>query len=96
MFAVTVHFRLKPENMTRFMPLMLANAAKSLQVEPGCRQFDVCSDMDRPGDVFLYEVYDSQAAFLEHLESAHFLSFDAAVRDMIEEKSVSTFREVRQ
>ncbi|WP_422375387.1 putative quinol monooxygenase [Roseibium sp.] len=96
MFAVTVLFQIKEGQMDAFMPLMIDNAKASLRLEPGCRQFDVCRDAARPHEVFLYEIYDDEAAFKAHLQTAHFLSFDAAVADMIREKTVRTYLQVAQ
>ena len=92
MYAVTVTFTLHPGLRDDFLPLMQDNARTSLAQEPGCRQFDVCSNGD--DRVFLYELYDSAEAFDAHLESAHFKSLDAAVSEMIAEKTVATFTEV--
>ncbi|WFE88574.1 putative quinol monooxygenase [Roseibium porphyridii] len=94
MFAVTVLFRIKDGQMDAFMPLMIANAQTSVKDEPGCRQFDVCTDPDLPGEVFLYEIYEDAAAFQFHLATDHFKDFDARVSDMIAEKSVKTFQKV--
>lgn len=91
MFAVTVTFKIRPASWNLFLPLMRQNAQTSLTEEAGCRQFDVCTDQARLGEVFLYEHYDSAAAFKLHLESEHFRAFDAAVADMIESKDVATF-----
>lgn len=94
MFAVTVAFTLPPSRLSDFLPLILDNAAQSLAREPGCLHFDVCTDPDRPGEVFLYEVYTDRAAFDAHLATAHFESFDKATRDMVSSKEVRTFRKV--
>lgn len=82
--------------MEAFMPMMLGNAKTSLSEEPGCLQFDVLTDPSRPDEVFLYELYSSRAAFDAHLASSHFLAFDQAVADMIEDKLVKTYRSVSQ
>ena len=94
MFAVVVTFTISPDHMARFMPLMRGNAKSSLKEELGCRQFDVCTDPDRPNEVFLYELYDDEAAFAIHLASEHYARFQAAVGDMIIDKQVRTYREV--
>jgi quinol monooxygenase YgiN len=94
MFVVTVTFVLKPGTMAAFMPLMRRQAADSLERESACRQFDILTDAGRPDLVFLYEVYDDRAAFDAHLASAHFVSFDTAVRPMIADKQVSTWTRV--
>jgi len=96
MFVVTVNFAVKPALMAAFLPKMKENAATSLRDEAGCHQFDVCTDPARPDEVFLYEVYTDAAAFDAHLATAHFRSFDAAVRDMIATKVVVTYGEVQQ
>ncbi len=96
MFVVTVLFRLVPGVCDRFLPLIAANAARSLADEPGCRQFDICTDPSRPDQVFLYEVYDSQEAFADHLTRPHFHAFEAAAQGMVAEKTVATYAQVRQ
>lgn len=96
MFAVVVEFQIKPECVVDFMPLMLANAKASVAEEPGCHQFDVCTDPERPSEVFLYELYSDAAAFETHRTMPHYLSFDAAVADMVAAKQVKTYGEVAQ
>lgn len=96
MFVVTVTFTLKPDRVEDFLPLMRANAQASLREETGCRQFDICRNPDVPTSIFLYEVYDDQAAFCLHLASAHFQQFDAAVSGMITGKTAHTYAEVWQ
>lgn len=95
MFAVTVTFQIHPGQMVAFMPLMMHNAAASRD-EPGCRQFDVCTDPARPDDVFLYEIYTDSAAFDAHLAASHFLTFDAATRALVASRTLLTFVTVDQ
>lgn len=96
MFVVTVLFQIRPGHEAAFLPHMTANAAQSLAAEPGCLQFDVCTNPAAPAEIFLYEVYTTAAAFQDHLARPHFLAFDAAVSDMVLSKTVKTFSEVRQ
>jgi quinol monooxygenase YgiN len=91
MYVVCVTFEIKPDQMGAFLPLMLAQAKTSLEVESACHVFDVCLSENDENTVFLYEVYADQAAFQAHLTSAHFITFDATVSDMVKEKSVATF-----
>jgi quinol monooxygenase YgiN len=91
-YVIVVDFKIKPEQLADFMPLMLENARASRETEPGCRVFDVCMDPKKETSVFLYEVYDDRAAFDAHLESAHFKRFDAAVASMVASKTVRTLR----
>ncbi|MEM8914829.1 MAG: putative quinol monooxygenase [Pseudomonadota bacterium] len=76
--------------------VIAARIDKSLSDEPGCRQFDICTDPSRPDEVFLYEIYDDRAAFDAHLDAAHFKQFDKAVAELIAEKTVKTYLSVRQ
>lgn len=89
MFVVAVTFTIAPKAWEAFLPLMQANAEASAANEPECHQFDVCTNPDAPNTVFLYEVYTNRAAFDAHLQSPHFKAFDAAVKDMVTDKSVA-------
>jgi autoinducer 2-degrading protein len=94
MHVIVVDFKIKPERLAEFMPLMLENASTSRDTEPGCRVFDVCVDPKKETSVFLYEVYDDRAAFDAHLASAHFKRFDEAVAQMLVAKNVRTLKRV--
>ncbi|WP_136656779.1 putative quinol monooxygenase [Nitratireductor sp. XY-223] len=94
MFAVTVTFRIKPEHWQPFLSAVQTNAEASRDGEEGCRRFDVCTDADRPGEVFLYELYDDEAAFEIHHGTEHYAVFSEAVADLVEDKAVVTYRSV--
>ena len=96
MYAVIVTFRVNPKDSVHFLDLVRKNALASKQQEPGCLQFDVCSDAGAPGEVFLYELYSDADAFQAHLASEHFLSFDRAISNMVQVKTVRTYGEVFQ
>ena len=72
MYVIIVDFLIKENEVEKFKPLMLENARASLMDEPGCRQFDVCFDLDNTRKCFLYEVYDDKSAFDAHLATEHF------------------------
>ena len=90
MFVVTVNFSVKRNQIEQFKPLMLENARLSLELEPGCKQFDVCFDPSEPWECFLYEVYNDKPAFEMHLQMPHFKLFDAKVAEMLDNKIVKT------
>ena len=94
MFAVVVTFTCAPDCMDAALPLVCDNARRSLADEAGCHRFDVLSDPARPDEIFLYELYTDRAAFDDHLRTAHFLSFDAAISEMIDRKEVRTYEAV--
>ena len=94
MFAVVVTFHIHKDRLSDFIPLMLQNARASVEQEPECHRFDVCSDPGRPGEVFLYELYSDEAGFDAHRTTEHFLRFDRAIDGMVASKDVRTFTEV--
>ncbi len=96
MFAVLAIFEIKPEGTEAFLDLVRQNASASVRDEPGCHQFDVCADPDRPGEVTLYEIYEDRAAFETHLTTSHFISFDSASAPLIQSKDVRTYTRVWQ
>lgn len=93
-YVVTVQFTIKPGQMPAFHNLMLENARASLRDEPGCRQFDVCTDPDRPDQMFLYEVYDDRAAFDAHMATPHFKKMGELSAGMAKDKHIVTYSEI--
>ncbi len=96
MFAVTVTFTIHDGKMEAFLPLIRKNAQASVANEPGCQQFDVCTDPDRPGQVFLYELYDDEAAFEAHQQMPHYKATGPAVADLVADKELRTFSTVQR
>ena len=88
MLAIIVRVRVKPGDEERFLARVREQAQASLADEPACRRFDVCRDPADAGEVFLYELYETEADFAAHLRSAHFLAFDADTRAWVDQKDV--------
>lgn len=89
MLVIAVEFRIKAPQAEAFLARVQRQAADSLEQEPECHRFDVAVDPQDAARIFLYELYDDDAAFARHLESAHFRDFDAETGDWVEEKTVS-------
>lgn len=96
MYVIAVDFTIHAQHLAAFMPRLLKNARLSRETEPGCRRFDVCCDSARPERIFLYEVYDNQAAFDAHLAAAHFKAFDAVSKTMVANKAVKVYELVNK
>ena len=94
MYVVSVDFRIKPEFLTAFRERMIANARASREQEPGCFQFDVCTDPANADCIYLYEVYADRATFDAHLASAHFKAFDQEVGRWVAGKTIRIFERV--
>lgn len=88
MFVVCVEFEIEPDQRDGFMAAMRINAERSFNREVGCQQFDVCQDKHFPNFVFLYEVYDDEAAFATHKLTQHYGEFNQAIVGMVVNKSV--------
>jgi quinol monooxygenase YgiN len=88
-YVVAVDFALQPGIQAEFMPLMLDNAEKSRTLEPGCDRFDVCLPAGETDRVFLYEIYQDEAAFASHLKADHYLRFAEATKAMIKDRRVA-------
>ena len=91
MYCVTVRFELPAARLAAFLPMMRQQAETSAREEAGCRRFEVWTDPDRPGQVWLHEVYADRAAFDAHLASPHFAAFDAATAGLVSAKKVETW-----
>ncbi|MBK9244145.1 MAG: antibiotic biosynthesis monooxygenase [Burkholderiales bacterium] len=93
-YVVAVEFEIDPQHIAEFLLLICENARISREREPGCRQFDVCTDPARPAVVFLYERYHDREAFESHLASEHFGRFDKATRGMVSAKRVYALQRI--
>ena len=93
--VIAVELTIEPEHMEAFMREMQRNAAASVNDEPGCRQFDVCLDEDLPHRVFLYEIYDDDAAFAAHLQTSHYAVFNKRTTPWVQNKLVHRYRLVQ-
>lgn len=89
-YAVTVEFDVRPGAIDAFLSLITENARASVRDEPGCRQFDVVRPRNAASKVFLYEIYDDDAAFAAHTRTAHFAAFDRDSAPLVVSKNVQT------
>ena len=92
LFAVAVHFEIKPAHAEEFLHRVRLQAEDSLDKEDGCSQFDVCIDPTNPGKIFLYEVYGSSTDFHDiHTKTEHFADFQNTIQDWVLSKQLHTF-----
>jgi quinol monooxygenase YgiN len=91
-FAIIVEFEVRPECLQRFNQAIAVNAQASVADEPGCRQFDVLHNEDDPNHVVLYEVYDSPAAFEDHMARSHTQAFLALAKELVAKQTVYRLR----
>jgi len=90
-FVIVVEFDLDPARFAAFDRAVRENAAASVEQEPGCQQFDVLVPHEGSNRIVLYEIYDDEAAFQAHMETAHFKKFNVAVDAWITDRKLTKF-----
>jgi (4S)-4-hydroxy-5-phosphonooxypentane-2,3-dione isomerase len=76
-----------PSEMPKYLEAIKENAANAVK-EPGCREFNVTVLASNPNHVFLYEVYDNEAALEAHRQTEHFKKYAAATKGMVADRNV--------
>jgi (4S)-4-hydroxy-5-phosphonooxypentane-2,3-dione isomerase len=82
-----VDLDINPADMPKFLAAVKENGAAAV-TEPGCREFNISVLAKDPNHVFLYEVYDNEAALNTHRATDHFKKFAAATKDMVTGRNV--------
>lgn len=82
MFSIFVTIDIKPEHVSEFTEASFGDSQGSVRDEPGCYRFDIHQDAENPERFYLYEVYQDEAAFEAHLETAHFKQWISTVKEM--------------
>lgn len=62
--------------------------------EPGCIEYRLHQDSGDPAVFLFYENWESLSCLEQHLNSAHYLSYVAAVGDLLAEKVVNKMTEI--
>jgi len=82
LLAVHVSVQCKPGTENDFIQASVENAKNSVR-EPGIARFDVLQNQEDATKFLLIEVYRSEAATLEHKETAHYKKWRDTVQDMM-------------
>jgi len=91
MYVIAVNFEVKPDKVDEFKDLITGHAGRTLEREPGCRQFDVSQDPANAQRFFLYEVYDDEAAFQAHRNTPHMAETGKKIPDLVLKRELATF-----
>ncbi|WP_460418102.1 putative quinol monooxygenase [Pseudomonas sp. microsymbiont 2] len=86
MYCLFIKTRVKPGTADTFLSAIKANAAASVATEPGCLVFDVSQDRDDAHVIYLYEIYQDDAAYDAHTQTAHFRDSRPLVEPLIVEQ----------
>lgn len=86
MYIIVVTILIKEGHNEEYIEAMLENARGSVNNEPGCHRFDVIQDGGDPNRIWLYEIYDDEAAFKAHTQAPHYFKWRDTVKDWMDEK----------
>jgi autoinducer 2-degrading protein len=87
-FAIFVTVKIKEDRIEDFLAQAYTNATAAVRDEPNCHQFRIMQNADDPSTIHFYEVYTEAGSLDHHRETVHYKAYDAAVGDMILEKSI--------
>jgi len=77
MYVIIAPIQIKTGHQTEFIDGMVDNARGFVNDEPGCLRFDVIQDAGDPSRFWLYEVYEDEAAFQQHVQSTRLIKWRA-------------------
>ena len=75
MFVVLVFLEVERAYQDDMRAALITYARMCIEREPGCRRYDVCLDPVDGTAFLLYQVYDDEAAYLQHRELPHYAEF---------------------
>jgi quinol monooxygenase YgiN len=88
-----IDFDIAPAEMDKYLAAIKENGAASVK-EPGCQRFDIMVLASNPNHVFLYEVYDNEAAVQAHRTTDHFKKYQATTANMVTGRNVRPMKPV--
>ncbi len=81
--VLLAHFTVAPSGVEVVRQLVV-DYARAVRAETGNRLFAPTTRADDPHSYVIFEVYESEAAFTMHLETAHCVAFNAAIAPWID------------
>jgi (4S)-4-hydroxy-5-phosphonooxypentane-2,3-dione isomerase len=87
-YVNAVDLDIAPDQIGAYMAAIKENGAASIK-EPACHQFSIAVQAANPNHVFLYEVYENEAALKSHRETDHFKKYAAITAKMVVERKAT-------
>ncbi len=94
MFVVVVFLEAERGQQDDLRTALITYARMCVEREPGCRRFDVCLDPVDGTAFLLYQVYDDEAAYLQHRELPHYADFRILADPWTRSRRVLTYEGV--
>jgi (4S)-4-hydroxy-5-phosphonooxypentane-2,3-dione isomerase len=82
-----------PGQIDPYLAALKENGAAAVH-EPGCHEFNITVSPKDPNHVFIFEVYDNEAAFQTHRATDHFKKYAATTKDMVAKRDARMFASV--
>lgn len=85
-FIIRADHYIKEGMLEAWLELAKVDAREAVK-EPGCKRFDVLIERGSTTHAMLFEVYDSEADWLEHMKQPYVKAFMDAAADMLTDKA---------
>jgi len=72
---------IQPDKVDPFIAAVRLDGLGSTHEEPGCLRFDVYQNIQKPDELYLYEVYVNKATFEYHTRTPHIAKWRDTVKD---------------
>lgn len=95
MFVLVVNVEVRPELLDELHPVLLENAKRSVERDPGCLRFDVHKVEGSDTHLVFYEVYESEADWDAHRRSPHFLAYQAVAQRALVSRTLTRLQPIR-
>ena len=82
-----------PGQIDAYLAALKENGAAAVH-EPGCHEFNITISPKDPNHVFLFEVYDNDAAFQAHRATDHYKKYAATTKEMVAKRDARAFTSV--
>lgn len=82
LYINAVDLDIVPAQQDAYLAAIKENSEAAIQ-EPGCKEFNILVLGDDPNHLFLFEVYENEAAFQAHRASEHFKKYAALTANMV-------------
>ena len=88
-----VDLEIAPAEMDKYLAAVKENGAASIK-EPGCREYNIMISATNPNHVFLFEVYENDAAGQAHRATEHFKKYIATTANMVTARNLRPMKPV--
>lgn len=87
-FVRIADIEVDPAQREAFDAAVREEMAESVRVEPGVLAIYAVAEKDRPSRLRFFEIYASEAAYDEHLQSPHFRKYRTATESMVRSRAL--------